>query len=139
MKAGVIPYYVNNDGVIQMLFMKPSNPLYGGSKYQIAKGMQEGDEFPLEIAKREGQEELGLKLDNIQGDIIFAYKSKMYSYDLYVYVAKIRDKEDFDPFDKEVGEIAWLTVKDDLPKMRKIQQEAIQKSYYVIQIMEEIF
>lgn len=136
-KAGVIPYYIDN-GVIKMLFMIPSDPLYGGSDYQIAKGTQDYDnEFPIEIAKREGQEELGLKLDNILGDFTFAYKSKMSLYDLYVYIARIKNVNNFDPFDKETGKTSWLTI-DELPKMRRDQQQAIQNVYDIILSREEV-
>ena len=37
-KAGVIPYYFNEQGNLMMMFMTPSNPAYGGNLYQIAKG-----------------------------------------------------------------------------------------------------
>jgi len=36
-KAGVIPFYRDNKGVIRMMFVKSSDPAYGGSNFQIAK------------------------------------------------------------------------------------------------------
>jgi len=35
-RAGLIPYYVESDGTIMMMFMKPSNPLYGGFFFNSA-------------------------------------------------------------------------------------------------------
>ena len=36
-RAGVIPFYLE-EGEIKMLFMKPSDPKFGGKCFQIAKG-----------------------------------------------------------------------------------------------------
>jgi len=49
-----------------MLFFIPSDPAYGGDKFQIVKGRVDNNE-DIEVATiREASEELGLKKDNIK-------------------------------------------------------------------------
>ena len=63
-RAGCLPYHVL-DGKIKILFMKPSNPKYGGGDFQIAKGKSEEGESPRETGMREAGEELGLFQANV--------------------------------------------------------------------------
>ena len=55
-KAGIIPYYIDEDGIPMMMFMVPSNPNYGGTEYQIAKGHIDKGETHYKAAIREGKE-----------------------------------------------------------------------------------
>ena len=64
-RFGLIPWTVYHDSII-MMFMMPSDPKFGGSNYQIAKGRKESGETDLEAAIREASEELGLKPSNIE-------------------------------------------------------------------------
>ena len=73
-RAGIVPYFIDNNQIYVYL-MIPSDPAYGGTEPQIAKGRveEEGEE---EAAIREGEEELGLiraninKIDIKTGEII---------------------------------------------------------------------
>jgi len=114
-KAGIIPYYIE-DNLIYMMFMIPSNPLYGGSQPQIAKGLLEETEISnnqfIDAAIREGTEELGLRIDNIVSvnkiwDKRSIFKKSISNFK--VYSALIKDKDKFDPFHYETGETVWLT------------------------------
>jgi len=103
-RSGVLPYIIKDDE-IQILFMKPSDPKYGGDSFQMAKGKQEEGESPLETALREGGEELGLFKHNIEQ-----------TYDLGVmlgrtniYVVKIKDPNLFGDPHFETSETSWMT------------------------------
>lgn len=63
LRGAIIPYAIV-DGEFYIALMKPSDPKYGGSDFQIAKGVQEGDESVEQTAIREGEQELGLKITN---------------------------------------------------------------------------
>jgi predicted NUDIX family NTP pyrophosphohydrolase len=63
-KRGAIIPYIIIDGECYIALMKPSDPKYGGPDFQIAKGVQEGDENITQTAIREGEQELGLKITN---------------------------------------------------------------------------
>lgn len=103
-RAGVIPYTLDGDK-IEMLFMKPSNPKYGGDQYQIAKGKQEQGEDSEETAFREAGEELGL----FDGNIIEKTKLGKFLGRTTVYLAHIKDKSMFGDPCFETGSVKWLT------------------------------
>lgn len=65
-RAGALPYYQDDQGNIEFLFMRPSNSKYGGDQYQIAKGRVEDGEDILEAGLREASEELGIPMRHIQ-------------------------------------------------------------------------
>lgn len=103
-RSGILPYIISDDE-IQILFMKPSDPKYGGDAFQMAKGKHEEGETPLETAVREGGEELGLFQHNIEQ-----------TYDLgtmlgrtHVYVVKIKDPSLFGDPHFETAETKWMT------------------------------
>lgn len=58
-RGAIIPYCIMNEKVFIAL-MKPSDPKYGGTDFQIAKGTQEEGEDIKQTAIREGEQELGL-------------------------------------------------------------------------------
>lgn len=68
-RAGLICYKITSDTPskqdIQMLFMRPSDPDYGGDNYQIPKGKIESGETPKQAAIREAKEEVGLFIGSI--------------------------------------------------------------------------
>ena len=66
-KAGLIPFYREEDGTIKFLMMVASNPQFGGYKPMISKGSVEDDEQVQECAIREAVEELGLVVENCIG------------------------------------------------------------------------
>ena len=103
-RAGVIPFYVD-EGTLKMLFMKPSEPKYGGDSFQIAKGKHEEGESSLETGLREAGEELGLFSGNVKNiSEVGEFMGRT-----TVYVAEITDPDQFgDPCD-ETGEVKWMT------------------------------
>lgn len=92
-KAGMIPYHIDEDGVIRMLFMVASDPRFGGPKPMISKGdIEEGEDEKI-AAIREAQEELGLRDDNMlhqpwkgwSGHV----KLRSSEYDLTIYACQV--------------------------------------------------
>lgn len=104
-RAGIIPFIIDADEKIRFMFMKPSDPHYGGPDWQIAKGRVEGEDDNLSTALREGAEELGLKEDNI----VCVYELGNYLGRTNIYVCHVKDKSDFTPFHFETGDVIWLT------------------------------
>lgn len=105
-RAGLVPFYKTNDGKIFMMFMKPSDPKYGGDVFQIAKGRLDDGENPLEAAVREAGEELGLKEANIK----WIKKCGVFLNTHHIYVAEVDSMDDSD-YNKphfETGEVSWL-------------------------------
>ena len=106
-RAGVIPYYIKDDNV-EMLFMKPSDPKFGGSDFQIAKGKKEDGESDEEAAFREASEELGL----FKGNIIDKHDLGNFLGRTRIYIAEIKDKDMFGDPHFETGEVKWMTPKE---------------------------
>lgn len=127
LRAGFIPYYIENKNVYVML-MKPSDEKYGGDKFQLAKGRVESGETSLEAALREANEELGLKYSNIE-DI--SYLGTFLGY-TDVYYGKVIDKNDFQETTYETGETAWMTVEEFLDKGRDLHKPLFKKFYLTI-------
>lgn len=106
-RAGMIPYYYDENGEIQMMFMKPSNKIYCGDVYQIAKGRQDDENEKLIItAIREAKEELGLKQKNIKNidDLGFILGRTR------LFICEIIDKDDFDFPHFETESVLWMTL-----------------------------
>ncbi len=103
-RAGVIPYQVI-EGKIQMMFMKPSDPKFGGKEFQIAKGRYEDGETAYGAALREAGEELGLWC----GNIVETHDLGTFMGRTTIYLTKIRDRGMFGDPCFETGEVAWLT------------------------------
>lgn len=104
-RAGTIPYVVEDDKVL-MMFMKPSNPEFGGSDFQIAKGRVEDGEDTKTAALREAKEELGLFLSNIHA----AEEVGVFMGRTTLYIAKVKDRSLFGEPSFETAETAWLTL-----------------------------
>ena len=103
-RSGVIPYYIK-EGELKMLFMKPSNPKFGGETFQIAKGKHEEGESSLETGLREAGEELGL----FSGNVIHTDEIGEFMGRTTIFVSEITDPDKFgDPCD-ETGEVKWMT------------------------------
>ena len=131
-RAGLIPYIIEDD-IVKMLFFIPSDPAYGGDKFQIAKGRVDYNEEVETAAVREASEELGLKRENIKSVTLVSKEvlsgMSNYSYDFYLYVAEVFDKENFNTFSYETDEIGWLTMEEYESKGRKSQLEIVRKCY----------
>jgi len=112
-KAGLIPYIVDTDGQIKMLFMVASDPKFGGSKPMISKGTIEDGETAEHAAVREAIEELGLKPENIKGNLIKVFEDKVTlrssNYELTIYGVEVHNKTNFDKWDYETLFATWLS------------------------------
>jgi len=135
-KAGVIPYYINEEGKPVMMFMVPSNPKYGGSQFQIAKGRVEPGENLQQGAVREAEEELGLIESNIKqikslGTSTLTGLDETYL--LTVFIAEIKNPTHFGQPHYETGKREWLTLEqfrsvgraNQLPVVTKAQSYSI--------------
>ncbi len=103
-RAGVIPFYVE-EGEVKMLFMKPSDPKFGGDQFQIAKGKKEEGESDEEAAFREASEELGLFAGNVKerhdlGNFLGRTR---------IFLAEIKDPAMFGDPHFETGEVKWMS------------------------------
>ncbi len=103
-RSGGIPYVIE-DGIIHMMFMKPSNAKYGGPDFQIAKGVIELGEDAYTSGLRECYEELGLLESNIT-DIYYLGK---FLTSINVYLYRVKNKKDFIEPHFETGETVWMT------------------------------
>lgn len=104
-RAGTIPYIVE-DGKVSMLFMRPSNPDFGGDALQIAKGKIEEGETEKEAALREAKEEIGLFI----GNVVLTEEVGTFMGRTTVFVAKIKSRDMFGEPSFETSETEWLTL-----------------------------
>lgn len=132
-RAGVIPYYADDAGVVHMLFMRPSDPLYGGDRMQIAKGrVDEGETF-LQTALREGSEELGLLNTNISRiDEVGTFMGRT-----TVYVAAVVDPLDFGVPGFETSEVQWMTLEEFQREGRDLHVAVVSEAYKKIQTIDQ--
>ena len=104
-RPGVIPYYFDERGVLKMLFMRPSDPTYGGNQFQIAKGKIDDGETNEAAAFREGFEELGLLPENIVSrKYLGTYLNRT-----SIFICEINNPNKFGPHTYETGETKRLT------------------------------
>ena len=121
-RAGIIPYAIFPDGNVRMLFMKPSNPLYGGNQFQIAKGKVESyDDSTLCAAIREAHEELGFNEHNTESII----KLGVYLGRTTLYVCRVKDIDDFSDFGDETSEISWMSENEFIESGRALHHDII--------------
>lgn len=128
-RAGVVPYIIE-DGVIKMLFMLPSKAEYGGGVFQIAKGKFEEGETAEEAAFREASEELGLFLPNVSEK----WKLGKFLGRTHVYVAKIKDKDQFGEPHFETRETKWMTPEEFQKTGRNLHKPVIKA---VVRMIED--
>jgi len=135
-RAGTVPYYIEDDGVIKFLFMTPieEDQRYSGSSFQIAKGKQEENEPLIETAMREAEEELGLRRNNI----LNFFKAGTFLGRTDIYIAKIMDPEAFNTVTDETDEVMWLTLDEFLDIGRDIHKPVMEEIYNIIVEKENI-
>lgn len=119
-RAGMIPYFINDQGEVEMMFMIPSDQTYGGSAPQMAKGRIEDDEDPKEAAVREAKEELGLIPQNIAGDVEYL---GVFLGRTHVYTCRVSMQELFGVFSFETEDVVWLTENEFHKHGRDIHRE----------------
>ncbi|ASV44340.1 hypothetical protein PBI_SCTP2_325 [Salicola phage SCTP-2] len=126
-RAGIIPYIIDNDGNIHVYTMIPSDPDYGGTQPQIAKGKMHNNLTSEQTAWNEGEEELGLIKSNTKNFELL----KVYPYNqdhsgsndnLAVYIVEVIDSEKWNEPHYETGWSGWINITNNLSKIRDIQQ-----------------
>jgi len=109
-KAGLIPFYTDSDGQVLMLFMVPSNPAYGGTQPQIAKGgVDEGESVQI-AAIREAQEELGMAKKNLRNIRQVLTTVIEDNYIMSLFIAEVKNPNKVGKTDFETGKRYWLTI-----------------------------
>ena len=111
-KAGIIPW-ISFQGEVLMLFMIPSDPNFGGTQPQIAKGHIDPGMNAYQTAIKEGVEELGLRKSNVSyihnPPVTLQVTGAMAQYRLVVYTAQVKEIGAFDEPHYETGNTFWLT------------------------------
>jgi 8-oxo-dGTP pyrophosphatase MutT (NUDIX family) len=133
-KAGFLPYFKNDEGQIEFLFMVSSDPMYGGGDPAVAKGKIDTGENVKTASLREGEEELGLRQSNLIGDTVQIGWSGEISgldatYEMTIYIGEVKNKSSFDEPDHEVAETKWLTLDQFNKEGRKSHRRIVQACY----------
>lgn len=140
-RGGAIPYIIE-DGEIQMMFMKPSDPDYGGDVFQIAKGKIDKGEDIRTGSFREACEELGMFMGNVDREHHLGKFSSMSSRGsgkkMHVYVCRIKDKDMFGDPDYETGAVTWMTLDEFLEEGRDIHKPIVKAAHRWITRNEDI-
>jgi len=135
-RAGMIPYLIEN-GEVVMMFMKPSDTIYGGDQFQMCKGVVEDDDENYRAAAlREGAEELGLRQENI----LSVTELGNFLGRTTVFVAKVNDRSPaaFDTPHYETDEVVWLTCDEYLKIGRELHKDIVQLADQVIRKEEDL-
>jgi 8-oxo-dGTP pyrophosphatase MutT (NUDIX family) len=130
-RAGTIPYIVEN-GQVLMMFMKPSNPEYGGDTFQIAKGRVEDGEDIKTAALREAKEELGLFI----GNVTLIEELGLFMGRTTVYVAKVKDRNMFGEPSFEAESVTWMTEQQFLDVGRVLHRPVVSAAMRKIKLIE---
>jgi len=133
-RAGMIPFYVSEDGTILMKFMVPSDQTYGGSAPQFAKGRIENGEIPEEAAIREASEELGLREENV---LWYNYLG-IFLGRTHMYICEVEKQHDFDEPHYETESTHWMTLEEFEKSGRELHRPVIRAAHAAfIQIKED--
>jgi 8-oxo-dGTP pyrophosphatase MutT (NUDIX family) len=136
-KAGIIPYFREEDGTFKFLMMVASNPQFGGYKPMISKGSVEDNELVDECAFREAEEELGLTRDNCIGQPFLVFKDyvklRSVEYNLTVYAVEVASKQNFIEPGSETKFTTWMSFESFMDRGRKDHQPIVQRLYESLQ------
>ena len=124
-RAGVIPFFINENNEIEMYFMVPSDSHYGGDSPQFCKGKVEKGETEEQAAIREAAEELGLKEKNVEW---FSYLG-VFLGRTYIYICEVKNKEDFDEPHFETASTHWLTLDQFEKHGRELHRPVIREAH----------
>lgn len=132
-RGGVIPYIIE-DGEVRMMFMRPSNPKFGGDRFQVAKGKIDKGEDIETGAYREAQEELGLFMGNVENKV----KLGKFLGRMHVFLSRIKNKDMFGDPNYETGAVTWMTLDEFLADGRDLHKPIIKAAHRWIQRNEDI-
>lgn len=130
-RAGLIPYIVEQ-GNVRMMFMRPSDPEFGGDTYQIAKGKVEVGETHLAAALREAKEEIGLFI----GNVIKTEEVGQFMGRTTVFVSKIKDTSMFGEPSFETSDVKWMTLEEFVESGRELHKPVVKAAYRTIAKIE---
>ena len=135
-KAGIIPYIRSIGGKVEFLFMVSSDPKFGGPDPMISKGGVDPSETTQQTAKREGIEELGLKLSNMKSSLRLisdnTTKGLDNSYRMIIYACEVKSKKDFGSYHYETAYTKWMTNDQFQQTGRKEHRKIVQKAFNIV-------
>lgn len=132
-RAGLIPFYVDDDNKVEMKFMVPSDQKYGGSDPQFAKGRIEKNENHEEAAVREAKEELGLKEDNVE----WIYYLGQFLGRTHIHICEVNSKEDFSDPHYETESTWWMTLEEFMTDGRDLHRPVIREAHMVFEQIKQ--
>ncbi len=139
LRAGLLPYVIirNKEGkkIPVFLFMVPSNPEMGGPRPQIAKGRIEYGETPLQAALREANEEIGIKSEDIVGNVS---SIGLYLGYTYVFVCKVKGFDVGSP-GHETEKLVWADEKKFERIGRKIHIPVVKAAARAVARREKLY
>lgn len=113
-RAGIIPYYIDDNGDVLVYTMIPSDPDYGGTSPQMAKGHIDPGMDAYETAMKEGNEEIGL----IRGNVIDVQVLGVYAR-IAVYICTVKNPNLWDKPHYETGWSGWVNLTKDFDSIRQ--------------------
>lgn len=120
--AGTIPYYIDDNNNVYVYLMIPSNPNFGGTQPQLAKGQIDDGYTVQETAAKEAKEEIGLKLPNLK----FFKKLGNFKYIdgnvVSVYYGEVKDINDFNTPHWESKWAGWINLTQNFKVVRPEQK-----------------
>lgn len=125
-KSGCIPWYKFPDGQVRVFLMKPSDPAFGGDRFQIAKGVIDSLESPIISAFREAEEELGCPQDNFHWE---HGVEKLTDDPFHIFLGEVKNPDKMVPFHYETGEVKWLSIVELAVHARDVHLPAILKAF----------
>ena len=115
-RAGLVPYFTDEDGVTRYLMMVSSDPRYGGPRPMVSKGKIEPDETAFDAAIREAEEELGFVKSNAASLCTLISDEHVYlrstNYHLTMYAVEVNSRYDFTRWGEETKYTIWMTAEE---------------------------
>lgn len=124
-KSAIIPVKIVNNQ-LHALTMIPSLAKYGGIFPQMAKGVIDSGEQPLQAAIREGSEELGLIPNNID-ETLFVSVEKFGNVTIHVYACTLKNSDSWNTPHFETGSTLWINLETQMHRLRPIQRSIFKK------------
>jgi 8-oxo-dGTP pyrophosphatase MutT (NUDIX family) len=129
-RAGLVLYRIvegrdwpNN---IEMMFMVPSDPAFGGPDPQIPKGRIDPGENAREAALREAKEEVGLFTGSLIGEVdelgTFLGRTT-------IFIGKVLPEAMFGDPTYETGETRWLTLEQFMEIGRPLHKPVVKAAH----------